>query len=286
MRHGSTDITVLMPCRNPPPSFLSAALRSVLAQTSPRWHLLIIEDGDHRSVLRDALDSVGATEDSRVAVIQSASRGITGALNTGMRHAPTQWVCTLHCDDLLEPTAIATLADAIARHDDAEFFHTARRFIDDRGQSLGAIRRPTVAFTAADFVRSLPVHRIYCWKVETALAIGGMDESLGPHGADDYDFTWSLAEAGCRFQALPECLYVVRDHREHFRLTTHVPLDRQINELRKIFRKHGVSESEAEAEVTRRREGYLRQAIYLDEADRKAKLATGFDPRTGWRLCY
>lgn len=286
MRRSTPEITVLVPCRNPPPLFLPAALRSVLTQTSPHWRLLIIEDREHSSVLRDAIDSTGAAEDSRVAVIQSESRWVTGALNTGMRHAATPWVCTLHCDDLLEPTAIATLADAIERYEDAEFFHSARRFIDARGQPLGAIRSPRADFTAADFVRSLPVHRINCWKVERALAIGGMDESLGPHGADDYDFTWSLAEAGCRFQALPECLYVIRDHREHFRLTTHVPLDRQIAELRKIFRKHGVSEAQTEAEVTRRREGYLRQAIYLDEADRKAKLATGFDPRTGWRLRY
>jgi hypothetical protein len=113
-----------------------------------------------------------------------------------------------------------------------------------------------------------------------------MDESLGPHGADDYDFPWRMAEAGCAFRPVPDCLYAFRDHRSHDRLTTHVPLDAQVAELRRILRKHRVPEAEIERQVARRRAGYLRQALYLDEADRRRKERDGFDIRRGWRQPY
>jgi hypothetical protein len=131
-----------------------------------------------------------------------------------------------------------------------------------------------------------PVKPLHCWRVSAALALGGMDESFGPHGGDDYDFPWSMAEHGARFSALQECLYLYRDHREHSRLTTHVPLDVQVSELARIFAKHGVSKERARVEIARRRDDYLRQALYATEEERRRKEAEGFDARAGWRQRY
>ena len=86
--------------------------------------------------------------------------------------------------------------------------------------------------------------------------------------------------------AIPECLYYYRDHREHFRLTTHVPLDRQVSELRKIWTKHGLTDGEIEAQTERRIKGYLRQVLYANEQDRLEKESRGFDARRGWRKSY
>ena len=86
--------------------------------------------------------------------------------------------------------------------------------------------------------------------------------------------------------AIPECLYYYRDHREHFRLTTHVPLDRQVSELRKIWTKHGLTDGEIESQIERRTRGYLQQALFRDEQDRIKKEASGFDPHQGWREPY
>ena len=113
-----------------------------------------------------------------------------------------------------------------------------------------------------------------------------MDESLGPHGGDDYDFPWRMAEAGCAFEAIPECLLYIRDHREHYRLTTHVPLDIQVTELSRILRKHGVSEERIAEEIAVRTNGYMRQALFESDEDRRRKEREGFDAHQGWRLGY
>src|SRR5205085_11207012 len=134
---------------------------------------------------------------------------------------------------------------------DVDFFHSARRFVDEQGRLLGIHAAPRT-ITAEDFVERGPVKRVQCFRVAKALEIGGMDEELGLHGADDYDFPWRMLEAGAVFEALDECLYTIRDHREEPRLTTHVPLDAQVRELETILRKHEVSEERIRATVVRR----------------------------------
>lgn len=264
MTEASTLVTVLMPCWRPHQGFLKAALDSVFAQTSGSWKLLVIVDNDEDAALAGAL----LPEDPRAAVIRNESALVTWKLNTGMRHAGTPFVCSLLGDDLLAPHAISVLNTHIGSYPGVDYFHSSHAYIDAAGRRTGRVYNARVSFTLADFKNQGQVKHLNCWRVRAALEIGGMDESLGLHGADDYDFPWCMAEAGCVFRAIPDYLYLYRDHQEHFRLTTHVPLKTQIRELRKIWAKHGLTEAEMEAQIERRSKGYLRQALFLDEQDR------------------
>jgi glycosyltransferase involved in cell wall biosynthesis len=251
-------VTILMPCRNAHVEFLEEALESVFLQDSGRWELLIVDDhSDDRATLR-VLRSIAARRDERVRVVTSRGRMVTGALNTGMSLARTPFVCALHCDDLLDPRAISVLTRAIETHVEVDYFHSARRFIDESGRQLSGVYPARESFSLDDFVQGCPVKALHCWRVSAGIGAGGMDESIGLHAADDYDFPWRVAEAGYLFRAIPDCLYSIRDHRAHFRLTTHVPLDRQIAEFVTMFRKHRVDELEIEREVERRKADYLR----------------------------
>lgn len=278
-------VTVLMPCRNVCASYFDQAVQSVLWQSSSQWRLFIVVDADDAHTLHDVnagLERLGAPDD-RVSVVLNRAPFITGAFNTGMEQARTPYVCGLHSDDLLAKDAIAVLEDSIRAFPDVDYFHSSRIYIDDEGQPISGILRAVASFSVRDFWGYGPVKALHCWKVESARAIGGMDESLGPHGADDYDFSWRMAEAGFLFKAIDECLYYYRDHRRHYRLTTHVPLDGQICELKKILRKHRVPEDEIESQVARRSADYLRQALFKSEADKRKKECDGFDIRAGWR---
>jgi glycosyltransferase involved in cell wall biosynthesis len=271
-----------MPCRNVEPAYFRQALASVRAQTSPRWRLLIAIDAGDDGSTAALLAEPGAWRDRRVSVVRGQVPRVTGTLNAGLRRVRTPYACILHADDLLDARAIEVLERAIEQHPTVDYFHSSRIYVDDDGRQIGA-RAAQESVSVDDFKRRGPVKHLHCYKVTSALAIGGMDETLGPHAADDYDFPWRMAEAGFTFKAIPEYLYAVRDHRRHFRLTTHVPLDVQVAEMTKIFRKHGMTEAEIESEIQRRTGGYLRQALYRDEADRIAKERAGFDIRAGWR---
>jgi hypothetical protein len=146
-----------------------------------------------------------------------------------------------------------------------DYFHSARQVIDEAGRPISGILRPVPAFKLSDLEKGNFIGHLHCWRVSAALAIGGMDESLGPHGADDYDFPWCMAEAGYRFRAIPERLYYYRDHLAHYRLTTHVPVSVQIGELAKIYRKHRIPEARIRRLLRMRSDSDLRQALYEEE---------------------
>jgi hypothetical protein len=247
---------------------------------------LVIVDYDDPSSAAQVRELLRDLGDRRFRLVRQRSRGFTKALNTGMRAARTPYACHLLGDDLLSATAIQVLEEYIRRFPDVDFFHSSRQIIGESGLPISGIYHARASFTLEDFKRGGPVKHLHCWKIASALAIGGMDENRGPHGADDYDFPWSMAESGCRFQAVEECLYYYRDHRDGYRLTTHVPLNEQIAELRAIWTKHGLTAEEMERQIQERTSGYLRQALYADAADRARKEAEGYDIRTGWRLSW
>lgn len=271
MAHRTILITILMPCKDPDGVFFKNALESVIKQTSPTWNLIVIDDHSEEIETLKYLKELSKSKDKRVSVIKNQSKRITGALNTGMKFAETPYVCSLHCDDLLDRKAIEVLNDYINRYPDIDYFHSSRLHIDETGSPVGPVLRARESFELFDFKNFCPIKHLHCWKVKSSLYIGGMDECLGLHGADDYDFPWCMAEAGFSFKAIQECLYYYRDHRAHYRLTTHVPLNSQIAELKKIFKKHNLDEKEIVDQIERRKRGYLRQALFKDAEDKRIK---------------
>jgi glycosyltransferase involved in cell wall biosynthesis len=262
-------VTVLMPIRNYDPDYLRDAVDSVLRQTSPDWRLLGIVDG----IERGGLDAVLAARlhDPRIGLILNEGRKLAGALNTGMRHARSDFVAILLGDDMWEPVAVEVLLRNIHAHPGVDFFHSARRVVKEDGEPISDVLPSRPGVTLHDFGPDSPVSHLLCWRREKALSFGGMDESLNSVGPDDYDFPWSMAEHGAVFAHIPECLYVYRDHRSYPRLTTHVPRSVHIREIRRIQRKHGMGRLATERFIFAARRGYLRQCLYRSRADRWLK---------------
>ena len=277
-------LTALMPVKDYHERYLHAAVGSMLGQTCPDWRLLVIVESADRAELAGVL--AAHLDDPRIDVVVNRGRKIAGAFNTGMHESETPFVAILLGDDLWAPDAVEVLARNIETHPETDFFHSSRRIIDDEGRPISSVYPSTPEFEPDDFVRWSPVKHLLCWRRDKALAIGGIDESLNSVGVDDYDFPWSMAENGATFRAIPECLYVYRDHREHFRLTTHLPLSHHKREIARIMRKHGVEEPRIAEALDEAQGGYLRQCLYRSRLDRLVKSARRHDAQTGWRESY
>ena len=277
-------VTALMPLRNYQPEFLFKAFRSLAAQTSPNWRLLIIVEPEDRARFEQLLHKELA--DSRTRLIVNEGRKLAGAMNTGMRQAVTPFVAILLSDDMWAPDTVEILSSRIGLHPDVDFFHSSRVIIDEHDQPISSIHRSRETFDMKEFVATSPVKHLLCWRRALALSFGGMDETLNNVGPDDYDFPWTMAEHGARFHAIPEALYLYRDHRDASRLTTHLPLSVHLREIKRILRKHGASRAEIEARLASARATYLRQCLYRNRADKWLKELFGHEPRQGWRETY
>jgi glycosyltransferase involved in cell wall biosynthesis len=273
-----------MPLRNYEREFLFKALSSLTAQSSPDWRLLIIvEPEDHpkfEHLLRDEL------RDPRSRLIVNEGRKLSGAMNTGMRHAVTPFVAILLADDMWAQNATEVLTSQIRRYSDVDFFHSSRVIVNEHDRPISTVHRSRETFDMKDFLRGSPVKHLLCWRRELALSFGGMDESLNNVGPDDYDFPWTMAEHGARFRAIPEALYLYRDHRDGERLTTHLPLSVHLREIKWILRKHGASRAEMKEMLAHARSTYLRQCLYKNRADKFIRELIGHRAQRGWRETY
>jgi glycosyltransferase involved in cell wall biosynthesis len=263
--------------------YLREAVGSLLAQTSPRWKLVIVTERRRLAALEELLER--ELGDSRITLRLNEGRKLAGALNTGMRHAESDFVAILLGDDLWAPDAVEVLGRRIAASPEADFFHSSRRYVDDEGRAISGIYTSRASIALEDFATGTPVKHLLCWRRTLALSFGGMEESLDA-GADDYDFPWSMAEHGAVFRAIPECLYVYRDHRRSYRLTTHLPVSRHVRDLAAIMARHGVAAETVSRRVAEARSSYLRQCLYATPADRWVKRLTGAGARDEWREAY
>ena len=94
-----------------------------------------------------------------------------------------------------------------------------------------------------------------------------------------------MAEHGARFEAIDECLYVYRDHRDGTRLTTHLSRRVHERELRRVFRKHGLDRRQAKARIQDARETYLQQCLYGSSLDERLRRWFRRPPQV-WRDTY
>lgn len=277
-------LTALLPLKNYQPRFLAEALDSLFRQTRSDWRLVIVTEPEDALRLRAVLAT--ALEDQRVRLAANRGRKLAGAFNTGMREAETEFVAILLADDMWAPDAVAVLEESIQRFPSVDFFHSARRIVNESGEPISSVFRPAEQFTLADFIGTSPAKHLLCWRRQKALSFGGMDESLDYVGPDDWDFPWTMLEHGAVFRAIDDCLYIYRDHRDAYRLTTHLPRSIQLRETRRILEKHGTGPADTAERLRLAKRSYLRQCLYRNRLDRWLKQTLRIGSRSGWRESY
>jgi glycosyltransferase involved in cell wall biosynthesis len=134
--------------------FISEALGSVLAQTFTDFEVIVVDDGS-KDQGPEIARNMG---DPRVRVVTQANRGLAGARNTGIREARGTLIALLDADDRWQPSKLALHVAHLAREPGVGVSFAASRFVDDAGEPIGLIQRPSRAtFEAADIFCRNPV---------------------------------------------------------------------------------------------------------------------------------
>jgi glycosyltransferase involved in cell wall biosynthesis len=97
----SIIITVLMPVYNGE-KYLSEAIESILNQTYKSFEFLIINDGSTDK----SEEIILSYNDSRIKLVTQENRGISNALNTGLKYASGKYIVRMDADDISHPERI------------------------------------------------------------------------------------------------------------------------------------------------------------------------------------
>jgi glycosyltransferase involved in cell wall biosynthesis len=203
------DVTVLMPVYNAE-RHVRAAIDSILGQTHRDFELLIVDDG---STDRSP-DLVSSYRDSRIRlVVFDRNRGLSAALNEGLRLARFSLIARQDADDLSEPHRLAQqVATMMARADLALLGSQAVAIAED-GTPTGTVRRPISPGATAWFsMFDNPfIHTSVVFRTEVVRGLGGFNAAYDPF-SQDYD-VWCRIMTEHAVANLPEALvrYRVND---------------------------------------------------------------------------
>ena len=206
----STQLTVLMAVHNGSP-FLRTAIDSVLQQTYPGFHFLIIDDAS----TDDTVEIVRSYRDDRVELVcLDQNVGQTAALNIGLRRATTPWIARMDADDYSAPTRFEEQMAALVADPSISCLGThIWIFHDDPEVVEGELTTPLLhADIKRTLLRGSPmVHGSIIVDRQAILEIGGYDERY--REAADYEMYDRLVS---RYIAanIPKKLMGIRQHRD------------------------------------------------------------------------
>ncbi|MBY0493530.1 MAG: glycosyltransferase [Cyanobacteria bacterium] len=185
------DVSVLMAVYNGA-RHLPAAIDSILSQTHRNFELVIVDDG---STDRSA-DIAAARNDGRINLIRLPhNRGLSTALNEGLRAAAAPLIARQDADDLAEPERLARQLAFMNTHQDVALLGTQGTVIAEDDHVTGVVTRPT----GQDSIRFFSIfdnpfiHTSVTFKAAVAKECGGYNAAYDPF-SQDYDLWCRIAE--------------------------------------------------------------------------------------------
>lgn len=126
--------------------YLEMTLAGLTGEVDEEIELIVIDGGSTDG----SVDVIRRYEHRLSWWVSEADQGQSDALNKGFSHARGYWFGWINSDDLLLPGALATLAQFLAAHPDAQWVAGGGHFIDASGATLRSYSPPAQPLRSTD----------------------------------------------------------------------------------------------------------------------------------------
>jgi glycosyltransferase involved in cell wall biosynthesis len=188
-----TRLEAIIPARGPTP-WLRLSLSSIAAQTLQPVAVTLVDDGLENT---SEVQNLGAKLFAeRFRMLKNEGRGISAALNTGIRNSSAAWIARMDADDIAHPDRFKLQLNFLSgARSDVLGCGTQVRFINPQGRVLEYSRLPSSweKISKQMFRKTCFVHSTLMIRRDILSAISyrsAMD------GAEDVDLLLRLAEKG------------------------------------------------------------------------------------------
>jgi GT2 family glycosyltransferase len=206
--HGTKRFSIIMPVYKVRPHWLEEAIASVVRQTYPYWELICVDDNSQDARLSAILQRASSDHPCVQVVILNRNQGVSRATNAALERATGDYVLFMDHDDLLEPHALARLAEA-AFSEDADIIYGDEVVTAENPDKALVIQAHPVFSHTYYLAHPFFVHPVAV-RAALARAIGGLDVSL--EISHDIDFVMRALEVARRVTHVPDILYRWRTH--------------------------------------------------------------------------
>lgn len=124
------DVSIIVPVFNVSEKLLRSCLESLIVQQGKNIEFIIVDDGS-KDVTAQICDEYGK-RDKRFKVIHQKNKGLSGARNTGVSLANSDWFMFLDGDDFLERDSIIRLYPYLKKDVDVIIFGTIKHYLNSK----------------------------------------------------------------------------------------------------------------------------------------------------------
>jgi glycosyltransferase involved in cell wall biosynthesis len=202
------NVSVVIPAYNAM-KYLPETISSLLAQDYTDFEAIIVNDGS----TDNTQEWESKIQDSRVIFISQENRGLSGARNTGIRHAEGKYIAFLDADDLWHMSKLKKQVQQLDDNSEAGLVYSWVSYIDEQGRSVGkCLQNSDVGMVWERLIEhnivecgSVAMVRRQCFE-----ECGLFDESL-KSAVEDWDM-WLRIAARYPFTVVEEALTYYRQH--------------------------------------------------------------------------
>ena len=203
-------ISVIMPVYNPEAEFLRQAIASVCNQAYANWELCIADDCSSKPHVKEILEEF-AQNDSRIKVVYRQENGhICHSSNSAIEIAKGEYIALLDHDDLLAPHALASVAELLNQHPEADFIYSDEDKVDENGIHQDHFFKPD--WCPDSFLSRMYTCHLGVYRRSLVNQIGNF--RAGFEGSQDYDLVLRFTEQTDKIFHIPDILYHWRIHLE------------------------------------------------------------------------
>lgn len=203
-----------MPMKNSE-AFIQETIKSLLAQTFSYFELIIINDGS----IDNSVNLVKSFSDSRIKIIKGHEKGISAALNIGLKYAVGDYICRCDSDDTYPLDRLKFQVDWLASN--LDFIAISGKFcsMDEKSMVIAEFKSGELECDITTEILSGKTRThlgTYLIKKEILDELGGYREYFIT--AEDIDMQLRLAQKGF-IGYTPRNMYFYRIHKDSI---THV----------------------------------------------------------------
>ncbi|MBS1745654.1 MAG: glycosyltransferase family 2 protein [Bacteroidetes bacterium] len=200
------NISIIVPCYNTAPEFISEAIDSVKKYKGKySYDIIIVDDGSTHPSTLVFLENIN---DAGIRVIKQNNKGLAGARNTGIANTQSEYLLSLDSDDRIKPEFIDRGINALKENDGAGVaYSNADAFGDGSRTNFTALPFDITTLLLQNHVPSCAVMCRKAWE-----DAGGFDESLRKY--EDWEFWIRVYKAGWKFHYIKEPMFDYRIHQD------------------------------------------------------------------------
>jgi len=195
------NISVVIPCYNDG-KYLPETIAKLKQQTYSNFEIIVVNDGSTEEPTISYLNTL--SNDPQIQVIHQTNARMSGARNTGTKHAKGHFIAALDADDYFDNTFFEKALDVFEKEPQTAVVTSYIRFFGNKSGSS----KPRGG-KAANFLFSNQCPACAMVKKTVWDEVGGYDEAM-KMGYEDWEFYIRISQKNLNVHVIPEHLLYYR----------------------------------------------------------------------------